>query len=65
MPYAIRPYRRFPVQCSVTYIAGPFQGQGTCGIPLLPSSLLFPMDTVDFAVLTGDASWLILPLHIL
>ena len=29
MPFSIRPYRRFPVQCSVTYDAGPFQGQGT------------------------------------
>lgn len=29
MPFSIRPYRRFPVQCSVTYTAGPFQGQGT------------------------------------
>ncbi len=29
MPYTIRPYRRFPVQCSVTYNEGPFQGQGT------------------------------------
>ena len=29
MPFTIRPFRRFPVQCSVTYNAGPFQGQGT------------------------------------
>lgn len=29
MPFTIRPFRRFPVQCSVTYHAGPFQGQGT------------------------------------
>ena len=29
MPFTIRPYRRFPVHCSVTYNAGPFQGQGT------------------------------------
>ena len=29
MPFSIRPYRRFPIQCSVTYNAGPFQGQGT------------------------------------
>jgi len=28
MPFSIRPYRRFPVQCSATYNAGPFQGQG-------------------------------------
>jgi hypothetical protein len=29
MSFTLRPYRRFPVQCSVTYQAGPFQGQGT------------------------------------
>lgn len=29
MPFSIRTYRRFPVHCSVTYNAGPFQGQGT------------------------------------
>jgi len=29
MPFSIRSFRRFPVQCSVTYNAGPFQEQGT------------------------------------
>ncbi|MCS6293366.1 MAG: PilZ domain-containing protein [Nitrospira sp.] len=29
MPYSIRPYHRFPVQCSVTYNAGPCQEHGT------------------------------------
>jgi hypothetical protein len=29
MPVTLRPFRRFPVQCPVTYNAGPFQGQGT------------------------------------
>ena len=29
MPFSIRPYRRFPLQCSVTYNAGPFHGHGT------------------------------------
>jgi hypothetical protein len=29
MPFSIRLFRRFPVQCSVTYNAWPFQGQGT------------------------------------
>jgi len=29
MSFSIRPYRRFPVQCAVTYNAGSFQGQGT------------------------------------
>ena len=28
-PFSIRLFRRFPVQCAVTYSAGPFQGQGT------------------------------------
>ena len=28
MPFSIRLFRRFPVQCVVTYNAGPFQGQG-------------------------------------
>ena len=28
MSFSIRPYRRFPVQCSVTYNTGSFQGQG-------------------------------------
>ena len=29
MPFSIRPFRRFPVHCAVTYNAGPFQEQGT------------------------------------
>jgi hypothetical protein len=29
MPFSIRLFRRFPVQCFLTYIAGPFQGQAT------------------------------------
>jgi len=29
MRFSIRPYRRFPVQCSVMYNAGPFRSQGT------------------------------------
>jgi hypothetical protein len=32
MPFSIRPLRRFPVQCSVTSNAGPFQGQILSGI---------------------------------
>ena len=28
MPFLIRPFRRFPVQCAVSYNAGLFQGQG-------------------------------------
>jgi len=29
MLFTICPYRRFSVECSVSYNAGPFQGQGT------------------------------------
>ena len=29
MPFSIRPYRRFPVQCPVSYNAGTSQGLGT------------------------------------
>ncbi len=29
MPFVLRPYRRFPVQCLVTYSTGPFTGLGT------------------------------------
>ncbi len=29
MAFTIRPYRRFPVQCLVTYHAGPSHGHGT------------------------------------
>ena len=29
MHFSVRPYRRFPVHCAVTYNAGAFQGQGT------------------------------------
>ena len=29
MPFIIRPFRRFPVQCPVSYHAGPSRGRGT------------------------------------
>ena len=29
MPFVLRPYRRFPVQCPVSYSSGPFKGVGT------------------------------------
>jgi hypothetical protein len=29
MPFLLRPYRRFPVQCPVSYSSGPFHGVGT------------------------------------
>jgi hypothetical protein len=40
MPFALGPFRRFPVQCAVTYNAGPFQGQAPSGIfPVLVATL--------------------------
>jgi hypothetical protein len=32
MPFTLRPYRRFPVQCAVTYHAGPFEDKAPSGI---------------------------------
>jgi len=29
MPFVVRPYRRFPISCPVTYQAGLFEGHGT------------------------------------
>jgi hypothetical protein len=29
MPFTIRPYHRFPVDCAVTYQTGLFEGHGT------------------------------------
>ena len=29
MPFTVRPYRRFPVHCPVTYQTGLFEGHGT------------------------------------
>jgi len=40
MPFSIRPFRRYPVHCSVMYNAGPFKDMAPCGI---------------FRVLVGDS----------
>ena len=56
MPFSIRPYRRFPVLCPVTYTAGSFQGQGTiwnlsCTGWRLPGDLpMRPGETVSLTV---------------
>jgi hypothetical protein len=58
MPFSIRPFRCFPEQCSVTYNAGPFQGQGTIwnlsctdwrlsgDLPMRPGEILSPTVTL-------------------
>jgi hypothetical protein len=46
MPFSIRPCRRFLVQCSVSYNAAPFKGQGTVWNLSLPGVRLsddFPL----------------------
>jgi hypothetical protein len=52
MPFTLRSYCRFPVQCDVTYNAGIFQGHGTVwnfscsgwrlsgGLPMRPGEIL-------------------------
>jgi hypothetical protein len=56
MPFSIRLFRRFHVQCSVTYNAGPFQGQGTiwnlsCIAWRLSSALpMRPVETLSLTV---------------
>ena len=56
MCFPIRPYPRFRVQCSVTYNAGPFQGQGTirnisCADRLLSGDLpMRPGETLPLTV---------------
>ena len=37
MPFSIRPFHRFPVQCSVTYNAGPFQDKARSRISPMPA----------------------------
>lgn len=49
MPFTIRPYRRFPLQYSVTYDAGPFQGLGT-GWRLSGDLPLRPGETLSLTV---------------
>lgn len=56
MPFLIRPFRRFPVHCSVTYNAGSFQGQGTVwnlslnGLRLSGDLPMRPGETVSLTV---------------
>ena len=56
MSFSIRPFRRFPVHCSLSYNAGPFQGQGTvwnlsCSIWQLSSDVpVRPGETLSLTV---------------
>jgi len=67
MPFSIRPYRRFPVQCSVTYNAGPFQGQGTIwnlsctGWRLSADLPMRPGETLWLTVRLPKEQWIEIP----
>ena len=56
MPFSIRPFRRFPMHCSVSYSPGPFQGQGTAwnrfctGKPLSGDLPMRPRETLSLTV---------------
>jgi hypothetical protein len=39
MPFSIRPFRRFPVQCAVYYNAGPFRDKVRSGISREPGDV--------------------------
>ena len=60
MSFSIRPFRRFPVHCSVSYNAGPFQDQGTVwnlsctGEPLSGDLPMRPEETLSLTVTLPD-----------
>ena len=67
MHFLIRPYRRFPVQCSVTYNAGPYQGQGTIwnlsctGLRLSGDLPMRPGETLSLTVRLPNEQWIEIP----
>jgi hypothetical protein len=60
MPFSLRPSRRFPVQCSVSYNAGSFQGQGTvwnlssAGWRLSGNLPMRPGETISLTVILSN-----------
>ena len=67
MRFTIRPFRRFPVQCSVTYNAGPFQGQGTvwnlscAGWRLSGDMPMQPGETLSLTVTLPNEQHILIP----
>ncbi|OQW66175.1 MAG: hypothetical protein BVN29_06780 [Nitrospira sp. ST-bin5] len=67
MPFLIRPYRRFPVRCSVTYNAGSFEGQGTVwnlslsGLRLSGDLPMRPGETVSLTVTLPNEQRIAIP----
>jgi PilZ domain len=67
MPFSLRPYRRFAVQCSVTYSAGPFQDQGTVwnlsctGWRLSGDLPMRPGENLSLTVTLPNEQWIEIP----
>lgn len=67
MPFSIRPFRCFLVHCSVSYTAGPFQGQGTVwnlsctGWPLSGDLPMRPGETLSLTVTLPNAQRVDIP----
>jgi hypothetical protein len=70
MPFSLRPYRRFPMRCSVTYNAGPFQGQGTAwnlsmnGWRLSGDLLMRPGETLSLTVTLPNEQHILIPVAV-
>jgi hypothetical protein len=67
MPFSIRPFRRFPVHCSVSYNTGLFQSQGTVwnrsciGWPLSGDLPMRPGETPSLTVTLPNAQRIEVP----
>ena len=67
MSFTLRPHRRFPVLCPVTYNAGPFQGQGkiwnlSCtGWRLSGDLPMRPWETLSLTVTLPNAPRIVVP----
>lgn len=67
MSFSIRPYRRFPLQCPLTYHAGPFQGHGTVwnlspvGLRLSGDLPMRPRESLSLTVTLPNAQWIKVP----
>jgi PilZ domain len=70
MPFSLRPYRRFPMRCSVTYNAGPFQGQGTAwnlsmnGWRLSGDPLMRPGEILSLTVTLPNEQHILIPVAV-
>lgn len=70
MPFVLRPYRRFPVQCPVTYNTGSFEGRGTIwnlsstGWRLSGDLPMQPGETVSLTVMLPNEQEIEVPLAI-